>query len=103
MNLRRNLEDRGVMSPYLLPHYFYRQDGLLLWDIIKKFVRTMLMLHYWTNQNVQSDEEIQVSIVQGWTQEFEKEGRGYTKLPKSVAPWHDSRRSEISLEFFISF
>ncbi len=32
-----------------------------LWNVIQKFVRTMLMLHYWNPENVLNDEELQVT------------------------------------------
>ena len=62
MDLSSNIEDRRVGDADLLPHYYYREDGLALWNIIKKFARTVLMLQYWTGQNVRTDEELQTWI-----------------------------------------
>ena len=45
-NLPRDLEDRGVADPEALPHYYYRDDAMLLWEAIKKYVSTVIEGHY---------------------------------------------------------
>ena len=52
-DLRQALNDRGVDDAVKLPHFYYRDDALKLWDAIKDFVSKMLSIYY------QSDEDIQ--------------------------------------------
>ncbi|KAK2175219.1 hypothetical protein NP493_743g03006 [Ridgeia piscesae] len=59
LHLPTDLKERGVADARCLPGYFYRDDSLALWDVIKKFVRVVLTLHYWTEANVQADNEVQ--------------------------------------------
>ena len=51
-DLPQVLKDRGVDDPVKLPHFYYRDDALKLWDAIKDFVSKMLSIYY------QSDEDI---------------------------------------------
>ena len=51
-DLPQVLKDRGVDDPEKLPHFYYRDDALKLWDAIKDFVSKMLSIYY------QSDEDI---------------------------------------------
>ncbi len=39
LNIPKNLMDRGVDDKEKLPNYYYRDDALALWRIIKKYVR----------------------------------------------------------------
>ena len=57
--LPRDLKHRGVMESNLLPNYHYRDYGLLMWNVIYKFMRTIVWLQYWTDTEVQADQEIQ--------------------------------------------
>ena len=41
-NFRQNLKERGVDGSGALPNYYYRDDGLLLWDAIHKYVTTVI-------------------------------------------------------------
>ena len=52
-DLPQVLKDRGVDDPVKLPHFYYRDDALKLWDAIKNFVSKMLSIYY------QSDEDIE--------------------------------------------
>ncbi len=63
--IRRELEERGLDDVRKLPHFPYRDDGLLVWDAIEKFVFNFL--HYWYpddanstgNQKILKDSELQ--------------------------------------------
>jgi len=80
---------RSVENRELLPHYPYRDDGLLIWDCISRYVRNYLDLYYADDQAVMNDYEIQA-----WAKELAAtdEGGGYIKdMPasfKSIAELH---------------
>ncbi|XP_033110246.1 arachidonate 5-lipoxygenase-like isoform X2 [Anneissia japonica] len=57
--LPKELESRGVDDPELLPNYYYRDDALLLWDAISKYVRTVVNAHYDTPEKILNDYELQ--------------------------------------------
>ena len=41
-NLKTNLQERGVDAPGALPNYHYRDDAILLWDAIHKYVSAVV-------------------------------------------------------------
>ena len=45
-NLPNDLKDRGIDDPEALPHFYYRDDGLLHWNAIKKYVSTVVEGRY---------------------------------------------------------
>lgn len=51
-----DIKERGVES---VPNYFYRDDGLKLWDIIYRFVKGVLTHYYKDDDEVQQDTELQ--------------------------------------------
>nr|XP_056719157.1 polyunsaturated fatty acid lipoxygenase ALOX15B-like [Euleptes europaea] len=54
-----NIEARGVS---LLQHYYYRDDGLKIWDAIESFVAGIVELYYTNNLAVQRDYELQAWV-----------------------------------------
>ncbi|XP_055080638.1 polyunsaturated fatty acid lipoxygenase ALOX15B-like [Periophthalmus magnuspinnatus] len=54
-----DITERGVES---VPNYYYRDDGLRLWDIIHRFVKGVIHHYYKTDQEVQDDSELQEYI-----------------------------------------
>lgn len=57
--------DRGVDDTNLLPSYPYRDDGLLIWNAIKKWVVDYLNIYYQnSDDNVQNDTELQAWIAE---------------------------------------
>ncbi|XP_053274275.1 polyunsaturated fatty acid lipoxygenase ALOX15B [Pleuronectes platessa] len=51
-----DIEERGVRD---IPNYYYKDDGLKLWDIIFKFVKGVLSYYYETDDVVLKDSELQ--------------------------------------------
>ncbi|KAJ0050763.1 hypothetical protein NL108_005877, partial [Boleophthalmus pectinirostris] len=75
-----DIKDRGVES---LPNYYYRNDGLRLWDIIHKFVKGVLSFYYKSDEEVKKDTELQK-----WIQDIYEHGflsQASTGIPKSFS------------------
>ena len=83
-NIRRDLDARGI-SPddnEKLPNYFYRDDGVRLWDAIETFVASILDIFYTDDEAVEDDSELKnwvEDIHQNAFPEFKgnKTGRGF--------------------------
>uniref|UniRef100_A0A8C9RDZ2 Hydroperoxide isomerase ALOXE3-like n=1 Tax=Scleropages formosus TaxID=113540 RepID=A0A8C9RDZ2_SCLFO len=54
--LKRNISARGLES---VPNFYYRDDGLRLWNIINKFVQGIVCHYYSSDMEVQKDSELQ--------------------------------------------
>ena len=57
--LPTELKNRGMDDVKSLPHYPYRDDGVLVWNVIKKFVSNYLNLYYRTPEDLNNDYELQ--------------------------------------------
>ena len=57
--LKRNVEKRGVDDPTLLPKYYYRDDGILIWNAIEAYVTEIIDIFYKTDDDVKEDTEVQ--------------------------------------------
>ncbi|XP_055894547.1 allene oxide synthase-lipoxygenase protein-like isoform X2 [Biomphalaria glabrata] len=66
--LPEDLKRRGLDDPNILPCYYYRDDGILLYNAISKYVLYYLNLYYTTPNDVVDDHELQ-----NWAQELVKE------------------------------
>ncbi|XP_075947443.1 polyunsaturated fatty acid lipoxygenase ALOX15B-like [Anarhichas minor] len=51
-----DIADRGLGD---VPNFYYRDDGLKLWDIIHRFVQGVLSFYYKNDTEVQKDSELQ--------------------------------------------
>ncbi|KAF1395303.1 hypothetical protein PFLUV_G00010140 [Perca fluviatilis] len=51
-----DIAERGVEA---VPNFYYRDDGLKLWDIIQRFVQGVLSYYYRNDTEVQTDSELQ--------------------------------------------
>ncbi|KAL6485590.1 hypothetical protein MHYP_G00049820 [Metynnis hypsauchen] len=60
-----DIKQRGLEK---IPNYYYRDDGLELWDIIYKFVSGFVS-HYYSDEDVQADKELQA-----WLTEIRENG-----------------------------
>ncbi|MDJ0697923.1 lipoxygenase family protein [Mastigocoleus sp. MO_188.B34] len=57
--LPKEIANRGLDDPDRLPHYPYRDDGMLLWEAIKKFVSNYLSIYYPNPGDIRDDRELQ--------------------------------------------
>ena len=58
-NIKRNTKERGVDDPKTLPGYYYRDDGLKLWDAMESYVRLVVGDFYKDDAEVRGDSELQ--------------------------------------------
>ncbi|MBG1270171.1 lipoxygenase family protein [Nostoc sp. WHI] len=72
--LPTELKNRGVDDVNNLPHYPYRDDGMLLWNVIKNFVSEYLKIYYKTPADLTEDFELQA-----WAQELVSNSGGRVK------------------------
>ena len=59
MDYPANLKHRGVDNPDLLPYYPYRDDGMLIWNLLGDYVKEYLDLYYLSDEDVVKDYELQ--------------------------------------------
>ncbi|XP_061573356.1 hydroperoxide isomerase ALOXE3-like [Cololabis saira] len=55
-----DIAERGLQD---VPNYYYRDDGLRIWDIIHRFVEGILGHYYQNDSHVQQDSEVQKWIL----------------------------------------
>ena len=58
-NIKENVKRRGVGDTNLLPNYYYRDDGILIWDAIEFYVREIIGIFYKSDADVKEDTEVQ--------------------------------------------
>ncbi|KAF7217926.1 polyunsaturated fatty acid lipoxygenase ALOX15B [Nothobranchius furzeri] len=56
-----DIKDRGLEA---IPNFYYRDDGLRLWDVIHRFVQRVLGYYYKNDLEVQKDSELQTWILE---------------------------------------
>ncbi|POI30323.1 hypothetical protein CIB84_005928 [Bambusicola thoracicus] len=74
-----DIQARGVS---LIPNYHYRDDGMSLWEAIKRFVSGMVAFYYTDNAAVQGDAELQAWVMDIFTNGFL--GRASSGIPSSL-------------------
>ncbi|KAK9976884.1 hypothetical protein ABG768_018705 [Culter alburnus] len=74
-----NISERGLEN---VPHYYYRDDGMKLWNIINKFVAAFLSHYYQCDAHMQKDTELQQWISEIFTNGFL--GRDGSGIPSSL-------------------
>uniref|UniRef100_UPI0037E72444 polyunsaturated fatty acid lipoxygenase ALOX15B-like n=1 Tax=Semicossyphus pulcher TaxID=241346 RepID=UPI0037E72444 len=62
-----DIAERGLEA---VPNFYYRDDGLKLWDIIHSFVQGILSFYYKNDEDVQQDPELQKWITDIFEQGF---------------------------------
>ncbi|XP_036404185.1 hydroperoxide isomerase ALOXE3-like [Megalops cyprinoides] len=76
---------RGLES---VPNFYYRDDGITLWDIINRFVQGILRYYYHSDAEVQQDSELQSWIGEIFT-------HGFLEQSSSGIPHHFSTVEEV--------
>ncbi|KAI2646726.1 Polyunsaturated fatty acid 5-lipoxygenase [Labeo rohita] len=56
------MKARGVENKEDLPNYYYRDDGMMVWEAVKSFVSDVVRIYYGSDVAVQEDEEIQAFV-----------------------------------------
>ncbi|XP_056903153.1 LOW QUALITY PROTEIN: polyunsaturated fatty acid 5-lipoxygenase-like [Takifugu flavidus] len=57
-----SIKARGMDSKEELPTYFYRDDGLKVWEAIKSYICEVVCIYYKDDEAVQHDKEIQAFV-----------------------------------------
>jgi arachidonate 15-lipoxygenase len=68
--LPTDLNNRGVSSSQDLPHYPYRDDGILIWDAIHQWCQEYVHTYYSSNREITRDYELQA-----WTRDVRLNGK----------------------------
>ncbi|KAI1898745.1 hypothetical protein AGOR_G00075540 [Albula goreensis] len=76
--LPEDIAARGLES---VPRFYYRDDGLKLWDIINRYVEGMVQHYYPSDSDVQQDTELQSWIKEIFTHGFLEQSS--TGIPQS--------------------
>ncbi len=58
-NIKRSAEERGVDDAEQLPGYYYRDDGIKVWDALENYAEDIINEFYQTDEDVASDDELQ--------------------------------------------
>ena len=58
-SVKANVKKRGVDDIDLLPFYYYRDDGMMIWDAIEKYVKKIVDHFYKSDDDVKQDKELQ--------------------------------------------
>ncbi len=80
MCLPEDLAQRGVMEEDVLPGYYYRDDGLKLWEAIQDFVTEVLCIYYDDDDQVDRDDELAGMLADLGANGF----LGFVKVPERL-------------------
>ncbi|RXN36484.1 arachidonate 5-lipoxygenase-like protein [Labeo rohita] len=72
-------EDIKVRGMEDVPKYYYRDDGMMIWEAIHSFVSAVVKIYYDSNKAVQKDVEIQ-----GFVKDVVFGMNNFDKFPKSL-------------------
>ena len=76
-NIKRNIKERGVDDREKLPHYYYRDDGMKIWNAFEEFVRSIIDGFYSNDEEVVAD-----TYLQNFAEDIHKNGfPGYDCVP----------------------
>lgn len=77
----RGMDEKDDRGNYKLPHYPYRDDGLLIWNAIEDFVTNYLKVFYPKLEDIQNDRELQK-----WAAELASaDGGKVSKMPEKIS------------------
>ncbi|XP_041959559.1 polyunsaturated fatty acid lipoxygenase ALOX15B-like [Alosa sapidissima] len=95
--LPENISERGLED---VPNYYYRDDGIQLWNIIYRYVTGVLQHYYTSDEHVQKDTELQSWIREIFTNGFL--GRSNTGIPESFQRMEDLLKFVTMVIFTVS-
>ncbi|XP_037620707.1 arachidonate 12-lipoxygenase, 12R-type-like [Sebastes umbrosus] len=78
--IRDDIAERGMED---VPNFYYRDDGIKLWDIISRYVKGMITFYYKNDDEVQKDSELQKWISDIFEHGFLSQAE--TGIPQSFA------------------
>ena len=58
-DIKHSVSNRQVDDEKLLPNYYYRDDGIKIWDEIESYVSKIIHIFYKNDKEVKGDEELQ--------------------------------------------
>ncbi|ELW66751.1 Arachidonate 5-lipoxygenase [Tupaia chinensis] len=76
------IKARGMDSTEDIPYYFYRDDGLLVWEAIKMFTAEVINIYYENDQVVEEDQELQDFVKDVYV--YGMRGRKASGFPKAI-------------------
>jgi arachidonate 15-lipoxygenase len=80
LDFPERLKSRGVDDNAALPYFPYRDDGLLLWDVLGRYVEAYLNNYYQSDTDVQEDYELQA-----WAVELSEKVKGFSSNIDSIS------------------
>ena len=85
-NIKRNIKERGVDSSEKLPHYYYRDDGMKIWNAFEEFVHRIIDSIYSNDEEVAKDSDLQ-----SFAEDIHK--NGFPGCDDGVSVGHDFPKS----------
>jgi arachidonate 15-lipoxygenase len=79
LDFPERLKSRGVDDDVALPYFPYRDDGLLLWEVLGRYVEAYLNNYYESDTDVQEDYELQA-----WAVELSLKVKGFSPKIDSI-------------------
>ncbi|XP_025773601.1 arachidonate 5-lipoxygenase [Puma concolor] len=76
------IKARGMDSTEDIPYYFYRDDGLLVWEAINTFTAEVVGIYYKSDQVVAEDQELQDFVKDVYV--YGMRGKKTSGFPKSI-------------------
>nr|XP_058911104.1 polyunsaturated fatty acid 5-lipoxygenase isoform X3 [Kogia breviceps] len=73
---------RGMDNTEDIPYYFYRDDGLLVWEAIRAFTAEVVDIYYESDQVVEEDQELQDFVKDIYM--YGMRGRKASGFPESI-------------------
>ncbi|XP_059755666.1 polyunsaturated fatty acid 5-lipoxygenase isoform X3 [Balaenoptera ricei] len=73
---------RGMDNTEDIPYYFYRDDGLLVWEAIRAFTAEVVDIYYGSDQVVEEDQELQDFVSDVYV--YGMRGKKASGFPKSI-------------------
>ncbi|XP_023579099.1 arachidonate 15-lipoxygenase B isoform X2 [Octodon degus] len=92
--LPEDIRDRGVED---IPGYYYRDDGLRVWEAVEQFVSEIISIYYPSDESVQDDQELQAWVRDIFSNGFL--GRESSGMPSSL----DTREALIRYTTMVIF